>query len=73
MKPISPRHAAAFSMLVLATTTSSVMAEDAADASGTDDLQAVIVTAQKTTRSSVLLSGAESQKLLPGISAVEGD
>jgi hypothetical protein len=36
-----------------------------------DDLQEIVVTAQKTTRSSVLISGTESQKLLPGISPLK--
>src|SRR5215468_1897002 len=45
-------------------------AEDAADADASSS-EAIIVTAQHTTRSSVLISGEETQKLLPGISPLK--
>jgi hypothetical protein len=45
-------------------------AEDAADAEAASS-EAIIVTAQHTTRSSVLISGEETQKLLPGISPLK--
>src|ERR1700733_14450784 len=48
------------------------MAQDAATQPSDDEnLQQIVVTAQKTTRSSVVISGSESQKLLPGISPLK--
>jgi iron complex outermembrane receptor protein len=47
-------------------------ADDAAmGASDADDLQAIVVTAEKTTRSSVAVGGVAVQKLLPGISPLK--
>jgi iron complex outermembrane receptor protein len=36
-----------------------------------DELETIIVTSEKTTRSSVVISGTEAQKLLPGISPLK--
>jgi hypothetical protein len=36
-----------------------------------DDVDTIVVTSQKTTRSSVVISGTEAQKLLPGISPLK--
>jgi outer membrane protein OmpA-like peptidoglycan-associated protein len=43
----------------------------AASASSADTLEEVVVTAQRTTRSSVVISGVEAQKILPGISPLK--
>jgi iron complex outermembrane receptor protein len=43
----------------------------AAQAASDGDLQEIVVTASKTTRSSVVIPGAEAQKLLPGISPLK--
>jgi iron complex outermembrane receptor protein len=45
--------------------------EDAASQPGEDDVQAVIVTANRATRSSVSLAAVEAQKVLPGISPLK--
>jgi hypothetical protein len=39
--------------------------------SAPDDVETIVVTSQKTTRSSVVISGQEAQKLLPGISPLK--
>ena len=53
---------------------SPAMAQQTADATPDTDVQGietVIVTSEKTTRSSVVLAGVEAQKLLPGISPLK--
>jgi iron complex outermembrane recepter protein len=48
------------------------MAEEPATHQNDDsDLQAIVVTAEKTTRSSVVLGAVEAQKLLPGVSPLK--
>jgi iron complex outermembrane recepter protein len=64
--------AAALSAFSLATATLPVMADEAsAPAVDDNDLQEIVVTTGRTTRSSVSLVGAEAQKLLPGISPLK--
>ena len=71
MKLESPRPAtvlAAFSLVY----SLSAIADEASDQPGdSDQLQQIVVTAAKATRSSVALGGTESQKLLPGISPLK--
>lgn len=63
----------ALATMTVALPLTAVRAQDAAapaDA-GPDGMETVVVTAQRTTRSSVVISGIESQKLLPGISPLK--
>jgi outer membrane receptor protein involved in Fe transport len=60
---------AALSLILLSR---GAVAQDAATAGATNDgLDAIIVTATKTTRSSVAIGAAEIQKLLPGVSPLK--
>ncbi len=63
----------ALATMTVALPLTAVRAQDAAapaDASASG-MEEVVVTAQRTTRSSVVISGIESQKLLPGISPLK--
>jgi hypothetical protein len=57
--------------LIAGTSARAADAAPAADAGAATDLGEVIVTATKTTRSSVAISGEEAQKILPGISPLK--
>ena len=47
------------------------LAAESADSSVSDDLNQIVVTAAKTTQSSVALGGVEAQKILLGISPLK--
>ena len=64
----------ALTTLTVAMPIGAVRAQDSAAVpadSSADGFETVIVTAQRTTRSSVVISGLEAQKLLPGISPLK--
>ena len=70
----SRRIAAALAAFSLTAVCLSAHAEDAAATQPTDDnndMQEIVVTTEKTTRSSVALGGPEVQKLLPGVSPLK--
>ncbi len=74
MKPKSFRITAALTAFFLSTVCLPALADDAAaqpDASDSNDIQEVVVTTAKTTRSSVIMAGPEVQKLLPGDSPLK--
>ncbi len=73
MKVFSARSLTVLGAMWLATPFLPVLAQSATAQQATqgDDLQEIVVTAQRTTRSSVLISGAEAQTLLPGISPLK--
>ena len=72
MKPKSlPLAVTTVSTLTLATACLPAIAAEAAMAEASNHLEEVVVTTVRTTRSSVTLAGAESQKLLPGISPLK--
>ena len=74
MKPKSLRITAALSALSLSTVCLPALADDAAaqpTAADNNDMQEIVVTTEKTTRSSVALGGPEVQKLLPGDSPLK--
>src|SRR4051794_10120364 len=72
MKPKSaPLATTTVSVLALTTLCLPVFADEAPAADGGNDLEEIVVTTGRTTRSSVTLVGAESQKLLPGISPLK--
>jgi hypothetical protein len=62
---------AKLSTLWLAMSFLPAIAEEAAQQADDNDIQAIVVTSDKTTRSSVTIGGAETQKLLPGISPLK--
>ncbi|HEY6922889.1 MAG TPA: TonB-dependent receptor, partial [Steroidobacteraceae bacterium] len=72
MKPTSAPLAATYAVLLLTVPGLPAFADEvAAAAEGSNDLEEVVVTTERTTRSSVTLTGAETQKLLPGISPLK--
>jgi hypothetical protein len=72
MKTVFFRTRTTLCALSLTVLSSSVLAEeDAASQPTEDDLQAIIVTANRATRSSVAIAAAEAQKVLPGISPLK--
>jgi iron complex outermembrane receptor protein len=73
MKPKSLRITAVLSAFSLSTVCLPALAEDAASQPTADnnDMQEIVVTTEKTTRSSVALGGPEVQKLLPGDSPLK--
>jgi iron complex outermembrane recepter protein len=73
MKPVFPRPNAALCALSLTVLCLPAIAEeDAATQQGNeDDLQAIVVTANRATRSSVAIGAVEAQKVLPGISPLK--
>ena len=71
MQPMSRRFTAALAALSCVFSVRLAVADDATVPRDDDDLQTIVVTASKTTRSSVELGGVEAQKLLPGISPLK--
>ena len=71
MTPKFPGLTAAFSTLSLVTFSLPALADEAPQPDDGNDLQEIVVTTGKTTRSSVVLVGVETQKLLPGISPLK--
>src|SRR5262249_11490999 len=64
MKTVFVRTRISFCALSLTVLSSSVLADE-------DDLQAIVVTANRATRSSVSIAEVEAQKVLPGISPLK--
>jgi iron complex outermembrane receptor protein len=73
MKPVFPRPNAALCALSLTVLClPAIAAEDAATQQpNEDDLEAIVVTANRATRSSVAMGAVEAQKVLPGISPLK--
>jgi len=72
MKTVFFRTRTTLCALSLTVLSSTVLAEeDSAAQPAEDDLQAIIVTANRATRSSVALAAVEAQKVLPGISPLK--
>jgi iron complex outermembrane receptor protein len=73
MKSVFPRPNAALCALSLTVLCLPAMAEDdtATQQANEDDLQAIVVTASRATRSSVAIGAVEAQKVLPGISPLK--
>lgn len=63
--------ASPFSVLLFNLAVSSAFAADTSDSASSSDLSEIVVTAAKTTQSSVALGNVEVQKLLPGISPLK--
>ena len=62
---------AALSALSFATLSLPALADDATQQTDNNDLQEIVVTTGRTTRSSVALAAVEAQKILPGISPLK--
>jgi hypothetical protein len=66
-----PKVAAVCAGLCLNLAVLCAVAEETSDLGGSPDLNEIVVTAAKTTQSSVALRGGEAQKILPGISPLK--
>jgi iron complex outermembrane recepter protein len=71
MKPRSPRVVAACGVLSLTLAVLCAFADETTDSSNGSDLNEIVVTAAKTTQSSVAIGGGEAQRILPGISPLK--
>jgi len=71
MKSRSPKVVAACVVISLTLAVVSAFADETADSSGSNDLYEIVVTAAKTTQSSVAIGSVEAQRILPGISPLK--